>query len=107
MMGDLTVKRCDHGSGTDTKTGDEATDVDGGDLARGGCLHDCTNDGHESGQDEVVSTSNLISDETSKQCSDEATTLKSRDNVGLKVREWYTGQSCKTVGAALIVSIWH
>lgn len=107
MLSDLTVKRCDHGSGADTKTSDEATDEDGGDFARGGCLHDRTQDGHDSSEDEVVSTSDLISNEPSAQCSDETATLQSCDDVGLKIREWHTDQSCKTVGAALGVSTWH
>ena len=64
-MGDLTVKWCDHGSGTDTKTSDEATDEDGGNFAHCGSLHDRANRGDDSGQDEVPATSDLVSDETS------------------------------------------
>jgi len=75
LLGDLTVKGCDHGSGTNTKTGDEATDEDGGDFARCGCLHDRANGGHDGCQDEVVSASDLISDESSAQSSDEAAAL--------------------------------
>jgi hypothetical protein len=104
VLSELTVKRCDHGSGTNTKTSDEATDEDGGDFARRSCLHDRANGGHDSGQDEVVSTSNLISDESSAQSSDEAAALQGGDDVGLEIREWYTDQSGETVGAALLVS---
>ena len=75
LLGDLTVKGCDHGSGTNTKTGDETTDEDSSDLARRSCLHDRANGGHDSGQDEVVSASDLISDESSAQSSDEAAAL--------------------------------
>jgi hypothetical protein len=92
LLGDLTVKRCDHGSSADTETSDEATDVDRGNLARGGCLHDRTDDGHDSGQDEVVTTPDFISNKPSAQCSDEAATLESCHNVGLKIRKWYTDQ---------------
>lgn len=99
MLGDLTVKWCDHGGGTDTKTSDEAANVDGSNLSRCGCLHDGTNDGQDSGQDEVIAASDLVGDESSTQSSDEAATLESCDNVCLEIREWNIDQFCKAIGS--------
>jgi len=97
LLGDLTVKRCDHGGGTNTETRDEATNVDCGNLARCGGLHYGANDGQDSSQDEVVAASDLVGDEPSAQSSDEAATLESCDDVGLEIREWNIDQFCKAI----------
>lgn len=83
----LTVQRRNHGSSTDTETGNETTNEDSGNVTHGGCLHDSTDDGEDSCKDQVVAATDLVSNDTGAESTNETTTLKSRDNVCLQVGE--------------------
>lgn len=96
----LTVQRGDHGGRADTKTSDESTNEDGGDVTHGGCLHDGSNDGKDGGEDQVVSTADLVGDDASAERSDETAALQGGDNVGLKIGLCDTIEFCQAIGPA-------
>lgn len=81
----LTVQRRNHGSSTDTETGNETTNEDSGNVTHGGCLHDSTDDGEDSCKDQVVAATDLVSNDTGAESTDETTTLQGGNDVCLEI----------------------
>jgi hypothetical protein len=60
VLAELTVQWCDHGSSTDTQTSDEPAHENGCDVTRCSSLHDCSDDGENSGEDQVVAATDPV-----------------------------------------------
>jgi hypothetical protein len=99
VLAELTVQRCDHGSSADTQTSDESSYENGGDVTRSSSLHDCSDDGEDGSEDQVVAATDPVSNEAGAQSSYETTALQGGNNVGLKVGECNTRDFGETISA--------
>jgi hypothetical protein len=73
-------------------------------VARGSSLHDCSDNGENSRENQVVATTDPVGDESSAQSADEATTLEGGNDVCLEIGEGNAGDFGETVSASSFVS---
>lgn len=73
-------------------------------MTRGSGLHNCSNDGENSREDQVVTATDLVGDVSSRESADEATALKGGNNVCLEIGEGNTRHLRETVSPEYRVS---
>lgn len=62
-------------------------------------MHDCADDGENSGEDQVVAATDLVGNEAGAQSANKTTALEGGNNVGLKVGECNTRDFGETISA--------
>lgn len=66
-------------------------------MTRGSSLHDCSDDRENSGKDQIVAATDLVSDKAGAQSPNKTTALEGGNNVGLKVGKCNTRDLGETI----------